>query len=332
MDSRERVFLAIRHREPDRIPTGEITIADEIVQGFLEVDQVAFPERLALTSRLGIDAVCESPEWPTPLSSLPKARNARWGDLRSWATRSDRFVFVIVDGVFGWGIRLMGFETFLSAFVTGTQQIIDLIDGVERLNIGLAEQAAAHGANGVLIADDIAYRQGTITDPDLLREILFPSLARQIRGMASTKMPVFFHSDGNLKAVFDDIVKLGFHGVHCLEPAAGMDLAHLKAKYGERTCLWGNLDPKYLFLSRDREDLAEVVGHIIQVAATGGGFIFGTSSGLVGGMRRQNIEVAYQAALTHRRAVQERRKRKHRGKEYSLRRHPNAQHPTGRHK
>ncbi len=302
MNSRERVSLAIGHREPDRIPTGEITLADGIVQAFLQVDQVEFPERLEFTSRLGIDAVCESPEWPSPFSCPPKARDARWKDLGSWATRSDRFVFVIVDGVFGWGIRLMGFETFLSAFVKGTKQIIDLIDGVERLNIGLAKQAVARGANGVLIADDIAYRRGTIVDPDLLRKVLFPSLARQIRGMASTRMPVFFHSDGNLNAVLDDIVELGFQGLHCLEASAGMDLARIKANYGERVCLWGNLDAKHLFLDRKKEDLEKVVKNSLEVMAPDEGFIFGTSSGLVEGMRRQNIEAVYRAVHSQRRS------------------------------
>ncbi len=293
MDSRERVSLAIEHREADRIPTGEIAIADEVVQVFLDVDQVAFSERMEFTSRLGIDAVCESPEWGIPPSRLPKAREARWKDLGSWATRTDRFVFVLIDGAFGWGMRLMGFERFLSAIAKRSQEIIDLIDGVERLNISLARPAADLGANGVLIADDIAYGRGTIVGPDLLRERFFPSLARQIRGIAGTKMPVFFHSDGNLNPVLDDIVELGFQGLHCLESGAGMELPHLKTRYGERICLWGNLDPRDLFPDRGGKLLERKVRDIIRVAAPGGGFIFGTSSGLVAGMRPEHVETVH---------------------------------------
>ncbi len=295
MNSRKRVSLAIEHREADRIPTGEIAIADEVVQVFLDVDQVAFSEHMEFTSRLGIDAVCESPEWPIPPSRLPKAREARWKDLGSWATRTDRFVFVLIDGAFGWGMKLVGFERFLSALVKRSQEIIDLIDEAERLNTGLARRAADLGANGVLIADDIAYRRGTIFSPDLLRERFFPSLARQIRGIARSKMPVFFHSDGNLNAILDDIVELGFQGLHCLESGAGMDLADLKARYGERICLWGNLDPKDLFLDQKPEDLEKIVTRSLELAAPGGGFIFGTSSGLVKGMRSQNIDAVYRA-------------------------------------
>ncbi len=93
----------------------------------------------------------------------------------------------------------------------------------------------------------------------------------------------------------DDLVEVGFQGLQCLEPEAGMDLARLKAAYGERICLWGNLDPGDLFLERDSEELQRRVQDMIEVAAPGGGFIFGTSSGLVDGMRPENIEAVYRA-------------------------------------
>jgi len=296
MDARERVALAIGHRVADRIPTGEITIADGIIRTLLQVDRVAFPERVEFVNRLGIDAVCESPQWTIPPVRLPNPADVRWEDLGSWANQTDRFVFAMLDGVFGWGFRLMGFEGFMTASLRRSEGLIDLVEGVERLNIGLAKRAAAAGADGVLIADDIAYKQGTTISPKLLGEFFFPSLARQLNGMATLRIPVFFHSDGNLNAVIEDLVEIGFHGLQCLESEAGMDLARIKAAFGERICLWGNLDPRDLFLKNNPEELALRVKRVIDVAAPGGGFIFGTSSGLVGGMRPENIEEVYRAA------------------------------------
>jgi len=293
MNSRQRVCLAIEHCEADRVPTGEITIADGIVRACLQVNSVAFPERVEFVKRLGVDAICESPQWPTLATEPPNSAEARWKDLEAWARETDHFVFVMLDGVFGWGIRLMGFEGFMAAFVRRSQGFIDLIEGVERLNITLAKQAAEAGADGILVADDIAYKQGTTVSPKALREFFFPSLARQLDRMASLKIPVFFHSDGNLSVVIEDLVELGFQGLQCLESDAGMDLAALKATYGERICLWGNLDPQDLFLEVKPEELERKVTQIIDVAAPGGGFIFGSSSGLVEGMRPENIETVY---------------------------------------
>ena len=293
MNSRERVALAIGHHETDRVPTGEITIADGIIGSVLKVEQVAFTDRVEFTRRIGIDAVCESPEWPTPPARLPDPTDARWKHLGSWATDTDRFVFAMLDGVFGWGTRLMGFEGFLVAASKRSEKLIDLMHAVERLNTTLARQAVDKGADGVLIADDIAHQSGTTVNPKDLRDFFFPSLGRQLSGMNCLEIPVFFHSDGNLNAVMDDLVEIGFKGVQCLESGAGMDLIRLKAAYGKSVCLWGNLDPGDLFPARDPEDLKKRVQDIIDVAAPGGGFIFGTSSGLVDGMRPGNIEAVY---------------------------------------
>ncbi len=296
MDSRERIRLAIGHREADRIPTGEIIIVDELVRACLGAERIGFPERKEFVNRLGIDAICESPQWRPSPSPLPDPGAVRWKDLDSWATHTDRFIFVILDGVFGWGMKLLGFEQFLTSSLRRSTDLIELLEQVEQLNIDLAKRAVEAGATGVLIADDIAYRRGTMVDPGLLRELFFPSLGRQLDAIASTRTPVFFHSDGNLNAVVDDLVGIGFQGLHCLDPEAGMDLTQLKARYGKKICLWGNLDPKSLFLAQDGEALKRKVNNIFSVAAPGGGFIFGTTSGLVDGMRPENIEAVYRVA------------------------------------
>ena len=295
MTARERVRLAINHIETDRAATGEITIDDEVVEAFLQTEDVTFAEQAEFVNRLGIDAVCESPHWISSFSDLPNPADARWNDLTSWATKTDRFAFAMLDGIFGWGARVMGFERFLLASARRSLDLVDLTRKVEGLNIDLAKRAVDAGAHGVLIADDIAYNQGTTVSPEALRNFFFPSLARQVKEMAPLKTPVFFHSDGNLNAVMDDLVTSGVQGVQCLEPTAGMDLGYLKAKYGDRICLWGNLGPENLFVKKTVADLQRTVREIIQTGGPGGGFIFGSTSGLARGMRRENLEIAYRA-------------------------------------
>jgi uroporphyrinogen decarboxylase len=92
----------------------------------------------------------------------------------------------------------------------------------------------------------------------------------------------------------EDIAGSGFDGLQCIETAAGMDLATIKANYGQQLCLWGNLDPACLVEALSGEAIDARVEAVLASGARNGGLIFGTSSGLFEGMHPRSIERAYQ--------------------------------------
>jgi len=144
-----------------------------------------------------------------------------------------------------------------------------------------------------VIADDVAFYQGPLAAPETLRRFFFPSLARQTEACRNAGLAVFFHSDGDLNLLLDDIAAAGVDGLHCIEETAGMDLARVKNQHGEQLCLWGNLDPDWLTAKRDSKDIVDKVTQILHIGQTGGGFIFGTSSGLFKPMIPGQVELTY---------------------------------------
>ena len=300
MNSRERVFAAIKHEKTDRVPRGEIIIDDSVVESFLRCGQVTFKERWQFVTTLGLDLVCLTPSFPSQpeVAALPDPSQADWGDLDSWAGRTDCFVFAMIDGVFGWGIRLWGFQRFLVALARKDSSLTDFFSAVETLNTALVRRAKDRGAMGVLLADDIAYQQGLMVNPELLRWCILPSMARQVRSFKAMNLPVFFHSDGNLNDIMDHLADTGLDGLQCIESAAGMGLASIRERYGKRLCLWGNLDPICLTSSRTRAEVFHQVHSILRAAGQDSGFIFGTSSGLFKGVKPENLAWVFEALDT----------------------------------
>ena len=298
MNSRERVIATVRHEKTDRVPRGEILIDDSVVESFLQRRGVAFEQRLDFVTALGLDLICLTPSFSfqSEAAALPEPSQADWRDLDNWVSRTDRFVFVMVDGIFGWGVRLWGFQKFMVTLARQDSSLTDFFRAVEALNRALVRQAKDRGAMGVLLADDIAYQQGLIINPELLRRHILPSIARQVRSFKEAMvLPVFFHSDGNLNDIMDDLAETGLDGLQCIESAAGMDLAVVKECYGDRLCLWGNLDPTYLTSSRTHGEVFQHVRSIIRAAGNEGGFIFGTSSGLFRGVKPENLAWVFEA-------------------------------------
>ncbi|MBD3353660.1 MAG: hypothetical protein GF364_19405, partial [Candidatus Lokiarchaeota archaeon] len=82
----------------------------------------------------------------------------------------------------------------------------------------------------------------------------------------------------------------GFHGVESLEPMAGMNLKHLKEKYGDKLCLIGNIDVSQLLPYGSREDVIKAVKKCIKDAAEGGGYILSPCTDLTDSCKLENVE------------------------------------------
>jgi uroporphyrinogen decarboxylase len=295
-DSKSLVRRTIKRQAADRIPMGELCIDDAVVAAFTGSSRVGFEQRRQVADRLGLDLICLAAEYGPQNDSgaLPAADAVGLSAVRQWAEQTDRFIFVLLDGGFQWGLKQWGFQKFLTMAIRQSADVSDLLQHVETLNRRLTKRAADLGADGVVIADDIAYQHGLLLPPDRIKRLFLPSLARQTEVCHAAGLAVFFHSDGNLNAVLEDIAGCGFDGLQCIESAAGMDLAAIKADYGHRLCFWGNLDPACLAEDLSTEAIDARVEAVLASGARDGGLIFGTSSGLYKGMQLRSIERAYQ--------------------------------------
>lgn len=295
MDPKRRVSLTIDGKQADRFPRGELLIDDAVQSAYFGSGGITFRHRLEFAEILGLDLICLQTDYGPQGTSfqLPVPDVPCWKDLDHWREETDLFLFALLDGGFSWCAKLLGFTNFMIAIGRCSAEVDSLVRQVEALNSDLIRRAASQGVDGIVIADDIAYSRGLMIGPEMLRRIFLPSLARQVRHARECGLRVFFHSDGNLEPVIDDLVDSGIDGLQCIEKAAGMDLDTIQKRYGEQLCLWGNLDPAILTEPFDPTRLEAAVAAVTD-AANRGGVIFGTSSGLFKGMGIESIRFVYE--------------------------------------
>lgn len=99
---------------------------------------------------------------------------------------------------------------------------------------------------------------------------------------------VMKHTDGNIYPILDLIVDTGIHGLHPIDPNAGMDLGDVKEKYGHRICLMGNVDCAYVLTWGTVEEVREDVRRCIRQAARGGGYICMSSNSIHPAVKPEN--------------------------------------------
>ena len=154
-------------------------------------------------------------------------------------------------------------ELIREMFGAFSQLVIDIYEGFKGKGIAF---------DGVFMADDMGYRNGTLFSEEMYRELVFPFHKRICDHMAADGLAVTLHSDGDIRAFIPMFVEAGFRGLHPLEAKAGLDVRDLKPQYGDDLVLFGNIDVQKL--AGSRAEIEEEIRSKVGFAKHGGGYMY----------------------------------------------------------
>jgi uroporphyrinogen decarboxylase len=310
MKPRERVFTALEHREPDRVPRFEIWI-DALLD---ELGQYDLPSAHV---NLGQDCIM-LPNQPPRESNAWKEGVDEWGRVWQGGMYVDGVVDTVADleryspsseyaeqmfdhekikqvralypdhcliygahiGPFTAGYMAMGFERFFLRLADEPAFVQRLLEARTDWCLAMFRQAVRLGAEVLVLGDDAGHREGPMISPRMWRQFVWPYHRRIVEGSGA---PVIWHSDGNVEALLPLAIEAGFVGFHSLEPAAGMDLARIKREFGRDLVLVGNIDVRVL-CGPDLEAVRREVDRCIAQGGPGGGYMIASCNSIFAGM------------------------------------------------
>ena len=158
------------------------------------------------------------------------------------AHRGKKAVILHLNDVFSIPSRLMGFEHFLLTTINNPKLIEGIIDLCVEVNLKMADEAVRRGVKIIYTGDDFAHKLGPMISPQDFKTIFFPPLCRVMRGYKDRGLYIIKHTDGAIMPLIDMIVDSGIDCLDPIDPTAGMDIAEIKKKYGQRIALKGNVD------------------------------------------------------------------------------------------
>jgi len=193
-----------------------------------------------------------------------------------------------VHGGFSSGYLSCGIVKFLMAIFRNPVHIAALITRFTRFWTELAKQLVDVGVQVIGVGDDLADKHGPFIGLDEWRKFVKPGLAQMVHEVKNRGGLIFFHSDGNINLILDDIAGMGFDGLHSIEPLANMDIGFVKKSYGKRLCLLGNVDCSQTLCFHSLPRVVDETHRTIQQASYGGGHILCSSNSLHSGVRLEN--------------------------------------------
>jgi uroporphyrinogen decarboxylase len=214
-------------------------------------------------------------------------------DEIEWAAKAfkgDKAIGVHLNDVFSLPRYLMGMTNLLMAVVLEPELVKALVDMSVDYNLEMAQRIANMNVDFVHTGDDIAYNTGPFMSPEHFEELFYPGFRRVMDGFKELGFTVIKHTDGNLWPILDMIVDAGIDCLDPIDPQGGMDLAEVKAKYGDRIALKGNVDCVHLMSFGEPQEVVEATKEALRKGMPGGGYILSSSNSIHSGVKPENYK------------------------------------------
>ena len=170
-----------------------------------------------------------------------------------------------------------GIETF-SRILRKKKQVKRIFDDRGSFTLENVKILAENDAKIVLLWDDYGFKNGLFMRPAFYHEYIFPWIKRICDAAHKRDCKIMLHSDGDLMAIFEDIVKCGVDVINPVESTTAnpeYDIFKLNERYGDKITFSGNLSPILLAIGEIQE-IEDYAKRLIRELAPGGGYIFGS--------------------------------------------------------
>jgi len=332
MDSRERVQRAIQFKNPDRVPVSHAVLPAaglkygralaELLTEFREdfgwdyMDDLAIESYPALykagrntddfgtlwqSEQLGI---CGIPvEWP--ISDLSRYDDYRWPEVFTAGPPAGRQYSGHMCGFDDrWYARgawityfeqlqqLRGMQNFLMDIATQSREFYRLLDDLLDFNLGWIDKWIKLEYDGLHFADDWGGQHSLMIKPATWRRIFKPRYEEMFKKVHAAHMHVWFHSDGQIKDIFGDLIEIGVDVINSQVSVVGLDwiAKNARGKITFRT----DIDRQQVMPFGSPAQVKEAVQQVFEACGTKDGGIIGC--GEIGpDVPLENIRAMYEA-------------------------------------
>ncbi len=328
---RERVYRALGHQQPDRVPyhlsyTAPARQKLEAFYGTTALDDVIGNHLVRYKARcddylveigpdlwrdefgvvwdrrcdpdIGAVANCVFERrslagytWPDP--HLP-CRYSRLPDFIH--TNAERFRVVnLGKSLFERAWSMRGLETLLIDMLEAPEFAEDLLDAITEFNLATIGELLRYDIDAVMFGDDWGTQRGLLFSPGLWRRMIKPRIARMYAAVHAGGKKVFIHCCGKVQSLFPELIELGVDVFNPFQPEV-MDLEAVKAQFGQQLSFYGGMSIQQIMPFGTPDEVRDEARRLIEVLGRGGGYILAPSHDMPGDIPVENMVALIEAA------------------------------------
>jgi uroporphyrinogen decarboxylase len=190
---------------------------------------------------------------------------------------------------------MQGMETFLMHMALSpdvARALLSRIAGLCTTLMGHFLDACGDRLDIVKIGDDLGTQDRLLMSPGMYRHLLKPIHADFIAFIRSrTKAKIFFHTDGDVFDLVDDLVEIGVDILNPVQTSAGRmaNLPELKRRFGSRLSFCGAIDTHRILPSGTPAEVRREVRRVVEALGEGGGYLAASVHTIMDDVPPENI-------------------------------------------
>lgn len=223
----------------------------------------------------------------------PEDYSARVAELK----RQGQFVTADLENPFRRFWNLRGLENALADYAANPELVEAVYDPLYELYTEMGLREARAGVDMIRIVGDIAMQDRVLMGPERWRRFDKPRMARLIEACRAVRptLSIFFHSDGKLTELVDDLIEIGFDVLNPIQPEC-MDPVEVKRRWGRRITLYGCISIQRTLPFGSPADVRREVEDLIRQCGLDGGLVLMPSNNVQPDTPVENIIACYHAA------------------------------------
>jgi len=320
MTERERVLLALKHEQPDKVPFNlDLTdlvyerlkeyfgdddffektgshLAQERNESFTEVSDTEFFDMFGVLwsreqegdfgivkNRALANAGFGDYVFPEPEEALIREKCERL------VAQPDKFTMYIIGfSLFERAWTLRGFNEILMDFLLEKGFAGELLDRIVEYNLKVVDIVAEYGIDCIFFGDDWGQQKGLIMGPPIWKEFIRPRIKRQYDHVKGKGMYVAQHSCGDIREVFADLVDLGLDIYNTFQPEI-FDASEMKREYGKYVTFYGGISTQRLLPFESPDGVRKETRKMMDIVGKDGGFIVAPTHAIPNDVPTENI-------------------------------------------
>lgn len=164
---------------------------------------------------------------------------------------------------------LRGTENVFMDLAYDTKEIRKLIEILHEYYMAEVAAWAASDVDAIFFMDDWGTQQALLINPELWRAVFKPLYKDYCDAIHAAGKFVCFHSDGNIEAIYGDLIEVGVDAVN--SQLFCMDIEGLAEKYKGKITFWGEIDRQNVLPYGSQADVRAAVRRVRDALDDGNG-------------------------------------------------------------